>query len=333
MPAPLLVPLIMLGGATIALAAASAKKKRLAPPDPGPGPSGRTYTLDPNMPPQMRDQVLAALSSEQDPARLEWFASAIWMSYPLAAAALRTKAAMLRPFPVPTPVSPAPAPPVEPPPRPAPPAPPLVVPPPPIAPRPIEPAPPAPTPVGPPMPIPVPPLPGPLLGGLDPGMPLEMQKAVFGALTTETDPARLQGFASAIQGEYPVAAGLLMAKAQALLLARPFVPPAPIPVRPMPGPAPIPIQPSPMPVVTNGTYAVQSGDFPIKIAQKLVHDGNRWRELVAANPTKKRAADGNFATLLPGEVLKLPATWTAVPTGDGKVAALPPAGGSHAPHS
>jgi hypothetical protein len=339
MPAPLLVPLILLGGATVALAAASAKKKRVpVPPDPG----GRTYTLDPNMPPQMRDQVLAALSSEQDPARLEWFASAIWMSYPLAAAALRTKAAMLRPVPIPVPpmpippmpIPPAPAPSVEPPPRPLPPPPPLVVPPaPPIAPPPIEPAPPAPTPVGPPMPIPVPPLPVPLLGGLDPGMPIEMQKAVLGALTTEADPAKLQGFASAIQGEYPVAAGLLMAKAQALLLARPVVPPAPIPGRPVPGPAPLPVPPAPVPVVTNGTYAVQSGDFPIKIAQKLVHDGMRWRELVAANPNKKRAADGNFATLLPGEVLKLPASWTAAPSGDGRIAALPPAGGSHAPHS
>jgi len=161
-------------------------------------------------------------------------------------------------------------------------------------------------------------------------MPAEMQKAIFGALTTETDPAKLQGFASAIQAQYPVAAGLLMAKAQALLLARPIVPP--VPGRPQPGPSPVPGPgPTPAPVVTNGTYAVLSGDFPIKIAQKLVHDGSRWRELVAANPNKKRAADGNFATLLPGEVLKLPASWT-VPSADTKIPALPPAGGSHASH-
>jgi hypothetical protein len=345
MAAPLLVPLILVGGTLVALAAASAKKKRVEP-DPGGG-GGRTYTLDPNMPPQMRDQVLAALTMEQDPARLEWFASAIWMSYPLAAAALRTKAAMLRPLPapspavpVPLPIPPVPAPSVEPPPRPVPPPPPPVVPrppppiaPPPVVPPPIEPAPPSPVPVGPPMPIPIPPLPAPLLGGLDPGMPLEMQRAVLGALTTESDPAKLQGFASAIQGEYPVAAGLLMAKAQALLLARPIIPPAPIPGRPQPGPQPLPVPPSPVPVVTNGTYAVQSGDFPIKIAQKLVHDGARWHELVAANPNKKRAADGNFATLLPGEVLKLPASWTPTPSGDAKTLALLPPGGSHAPHS
>src|SRR5215471_17231109 len=104
MPAPLLVPLILLGGATIALAAASAKKKG-AGGDVTPA-SGRTYTLDANMPPAVRDQVLAALMTEQDPARLEAFAAAIGASYPLAAAALRTKAAMLRPPPVPQPTPP-----------------------------------------------------------------------------------------------------------------------------------------------------------------------------------------------------------------------------------
>jgi hypothetical protein len=165
-------------------------------------------------------------------------------------------------------------------------------------------------------------------------MPAEMQKAVVGALTTESDPAKLQGFASAIQGQYPVAAGLLMAKAQALLLVHPVTPPAPqpTPVKPTP-PSPTP---DPIPVPTSGTYKVQSGDYPIKIAQKIVHDASRWKELVAANPNKKRAADGNFATLLPGEVLKLPASWTDPPPFfDAKAphAALPPHGGTHAAHS
>jgi nucleoid-associated protein YgaU len=170
-----------------------------------------------------------------------------------------------------------------------------------------------------------------VLGGLDPGMPAEMQKAVVGALTTETDPAKLQGFASAIQAQYPVAAGLLMAKAQALLLVHPITPPAPQPTPPRPLPPP---SPSPVPIPTDGTYTVLPGDFPIKIAQKLVHDGSRWKELVAANPNKKRAADGNFATLLPGEVLKLPASWTAAPPLiDMKPHALPSPGGTHAAHS
>jgi nucleoid-associated protein YgaU len=58
-----------------------------------------------------------------------------------------------------------------------------------------------------------------------------------------------------------------------------------------------------------GTYAVLAGDNPSKIAQKIVHDGRRWPELVAANPQKPRAANGNFKTLLPGEILTLPASW------------------------
>ena len=312
MPAPLLVPLILLGGATIALAASSAKKKRV---DPAPAPpGGKTYTLDLDMPPPLRDQVLAALTTEQDPAKLDAFAAALASNYPLSAAALRTKAAMLRswapppvppmPVPVPVPIAPAPQPP-SPQPAPSPMPPPGVLP----EPAPVQPAP-APVPIPPPSPAPSP---SPLLGGLDPGMPLEMQKAVVGALTTETDPAKLEGFASAIQGQYPIAAGLLMAKAEALRLVHPPVPGPPIPIPPVPiSPVPVPVPPiPPAPVPTSGTYTVISGDYPIKIAQKLTGDGSRWRQLVAANPQKKLAADGNFATLLPGEVLKLPASWAA----------------------
>jgi uncharacterized ParB-like nuclease family protein len=349
MAAPLLVPLILLGGATIALAAASSKKKK---------PSGnvQTYTLDQNIPASLRDQVLAALATEQDPAKLEAFAAAIAPAYPLSAAALRQKASMLRagnlpqnpidllgsvpdpprsqvvqqltsqndpnaleayakqlevqypaaaaalrmkeallrgqapqvlpptptpPIPSPPPISPQPSPYPAPPPTPSPdwqtallsvPEPPrtqvvqammtqtdpnaleayarqldaqyplaawalrvkeatlLGQAPPPmpsVGPTPPGPAPsplPAPTPQ--PSPAPVPPS---YLGGLDPGMPPEMQKAVVGALTTETDPAKLEGFASAIQAQYPVAAGLLMAKAAALRHQPGPVPPGPTP--------------------------------------------------------------------------------------------------------
>jgi nucleoid-associated protein YgaU len=61
---------------------------------------------------------------------------------------------------------------------------------------------------------------------------------------------------------------------------------------------------------TGGTYVVKSGDFPIKIAQKLTGDGNRWKELIAANPSKKVAPNGTFAQLMPGEILNLPASWS-----------------------
>ena len=92
MAAPMLVPLILLGGATIALAAASSKKKAAQPPLG----TGKTYTLDANMPAPLRDQVLAALATEQDPQKLEAFASAIELQYPGAAAALRMKETVLR---------------------------------------------------------------------------------------------------------------------------------------------------------------------------------------------------------------------------------------------
>ena len=146
------------------------------------------------------------------------------------------------------------------------------------------------------------------MSGLDANMPPEVQKAVMGALTTESDPAKLEGFASAIQAQYPIASGLLKAKAEALRLmqATPLVPPFNAIVAP-----PVP-QPAPPPAMaTNGTYTVLSGDFPIKISQKLTGNGNRWHELIAANPQKKTGADGNFVTLLPGEVLKLPVSWAA----------------------
>jgi nucleoid-associated protein YgaU len=141
------------------------------------------------------------------------------------------------------------------------------------------------------------------VNGLDAGMPPEVQKAVMGALTTESDPAKLEGFASAIQAQYPIASGLLKAKAEALRLMQS----TPLP----PAPNPMVVPPSPPAIMTNGTYTVLPGDFPIKIAQKLTGNGNRWHELIAANPAKKTGADGNFTTLLPGEVLKLPASWSA----------------------
>jgi LysM repeat protein len=393
MSAPMLLPLILLGGATIALAAASSKKN--AQPPPG---TVRTYTLDTSLPDTVRSQVLAALATEQDPTKLEAFASGIASLYPLSASALRQKAAMLRAGTLPTnpvdllaqvpdplrtqvmqqlmmqndpnaleayaaqlqaqypaaaaalrlkeavlrgqapevapptpgsatPNTPAVAPaapsvvpmPVAPPIAPMPPPPaaisipaltiplPTIIPgvapsdTPPIAPTPIAPAPAAPA---------TPTITPPFVNGLDAGMPPEVQKAVMGALTTESDPAKLEGFASAIQAQYPIASGLLKAKAEALRLMQNV----PVPAVPSTPPMnPVIVPPATPSIATNGTYKVLSGDFPIKISQKLTGDPSRWHELIAANPQKKVGADGNFVTLLPGEILKLPASWSSAP--------------------
>jgi LysM repeat protein len=83
-----------------------------------------------------------------------------------------------------------------------------------------------------------------------------------------------------------------------------YVPPQAQPVRPD---AIVP-QPQPQPVAV--TYTVKSGDYAGAIAQKLTGNGGRWPELIAANPQKPRKSDGNFATLYPGEVLLLPASWS-----------------------
>jgi nucleoid-associated protein YgaU len=111
----------------------------------------------------------------------------------------------------------------------------------------------------------------------------------------------VHGFASAIrQRGYPIAAGLLDAKANALSAAAP--PTGLVLANAVSAPNAAPAA---------ATYKVKPGDSPSKIAAALVHDGNRWKELVAANPQKKRAKDGNFATLMPGELLQLPPSWSA----------------------
>lgn len=56
-------------------------------------------------------------------------------------------------------------------------------------------------------------------------------------------------------------------------------------------------------------YRVENGDSAWKIAKNLVGDGNRWKELVKANPKKPTAKDGNFKTLFAGEALQLPGGW------------------------
>jgi len=64
-------------------------------------------------------------------------------------------------------------------------------------------------------------------------------------------------------------------------------------------------------------YVVETNDNPWKIAERLTGDGNRWRELVKANPQKKvDSKTGNFAGLWTGNRLNVPESWqTEVDTG------------------
>jgi hypothetical protein len=55
---------------------------------------------------------------------------------------------------------------------------------------------------------------------------------------------------------------------------------------------------------------IEPGDNAWQIAVMCVGDGRRWRELLDANPQKPRSeATGNFVSLMPGEVLRLPGAW------------------------
>ena len=192
--------LFLLGAAAVALVATQAKAQ--------PKGEGRTYTLDSNLSPQLRAQVLGALQRERDPAKLSAFAAQLAQGgYPLSALALTQRAMELGG--VPSLPQPAPGQQVQPQPWPIPAG--------------VYPAPmPAPTPAPAPAPAPtlfpgVFPSPAPAPGpaptsnpfALDPGMPPAMQSAVLGALTTETDPAKLAAFAQEIQGQYPILGGPL----------------------------------------------------------------------------------------------------------------------------
>jgi nucleoid-associated protein YgaU len=57
---------------------------------------------------------------------------------------------------------------------------------------------------------------------------------------------------------------------------------------------------------TGTTYIVEKGDSPWAIAQKLIGNGNRWKELLPYNKDKKPTLDKNVWI---GEVINLPPAW------------------------
>ena len=369
--------LFLLGAAAVGLVAAtaSAKGKQSG------GGGGRTYTLDSNLPPQLRQQVLAALATEKDPNKLLAFAAQCATSgYPLAATALTQRAVELGGMPQPFP-QPQPAPQPQPQPGPAP----VVNPPDPgLLPDPprtqvlaalstgTDPSvlealaqqmdaqgytyaaqalrmketllrgmtpPPAPSPAPQPSPQPQPqpqPAPQPSPFSLDPGMPPQMQAAILGALTTEQDPNKLQGFAQEIQAQYPIAAGLLMAKANALRMQ-----PSPFPQpQPQPGPAPqptpiVPPGPGPLPIpggLPIGDDTTRSGrnagrpsgypfihlhgesTYPAKIAKQATGSEANYPQMSAINP--QFARDGvHWINIQTGDALNIPWAWVPKLTG------------------
>jgi peptidoglycan hydrolase-like protein with peptidoglycan-binding domain len=170
--APVLALLGM--GTALALAAASSSAKAA----PAAAPKGATVTLDTNLPPQLEDQVVHALSTSQDPAELSALAGQLdTKGFPLAAAALRARAAQLQ--------AKAAAPGAAPPPA----------------------------------STPSTTTPATALPGLDPNIG-DLGPSVLTALSTETDPAKLIGFAHSIQDQYPMAAAALTTKAAALQAAQ-----------------------------------------------------------------------------------------------------------------
>jgi peptidoglycan hydrolase-like protein with peptidoglycan-binding domain len=168
-------------GAALALSATRASPPPgggAAPgPAPAPAPKAGAVTLDSQLPPTLETQVLQALATSKDPNELDALAAQLESKgFPLAASALRARAAQLRVIgttatatdpPAASATAAAATPPTA-------------------------------------------------LPGLDPGIDAATGQAVLTALTTETDPASLVGFVHQIQDKYPLAAQALLTKAAGL---------------------------------------------------------------------------------------------------------------------
>ncbi len=312
---PMAQAMLRMRAATLRAAKPAAPAAAVAPP-PVQSPPFQIPGLDPGMPPEVAMQIAQVLMTENDPAKLREYGNAVSAVYPAAATMLLGKANAISPPATPRPPAPVPAPtdlPVSYAPAPA--APPVSI----AWPAPASPSaaplPPQAT-LPPQAPVMMPPPAAPQLPGLfDAGMTPDDQARIVAALSTETDPDKLRMLADAIAPHYPKAALLLSNKAEAIstlmLASKPPVLPATYAQAPAPAQA-LPAM-GPPPTMFARSYKVQDGDFPIKIAKKYGQPEHAWPELVAANPTKARAADGNFKTLLPGETLAIPASWPASP--------------------
>jgi len=85
---------------------------------------------------------------------------------------------------------------------------------------------------------------------------------------------------------------------------------------PAPGVPATPATPATPGTISPGprTYTALRGEYASTIAKKFTGDGNRWRELLAANPARKAPLPVGMK-FNPGDVLNLPANWPDVPIG------------------
>jgi hypothetical protein len=308
--APIVPILIAAIGAGVALAASSSKKK-------GPPKSG-SYELDTNLPADSVKQVLGAIANVTDPDALAKYADQMQQAgFPLAADALRQRAAELRAH--------------------APPGP---------APQPSNGV----TPPGPPPP----PLPSPEKVLWDGNLDDATRAAVLQAIASESDPSKLQAFADSIAAQFPLAAEALRARALALPQAQPApappgpavipggggqdYPPAPAP-KPAPPPAPSPngTPPAPPPqgqvwvlaqnadVARDGTqprYNELLSSQPVGYEVHELHNARLWKFRVISNKTDPGLT--SFAKDVKGWIA-MPSTVIAPPTPPAPAPALAPA--------
>src|SRR5579872_5514690 len=304
----------MAAGPLIALAAlvglgalALSSKDKAAPSAPGAALRSGTFEFDPNLPPQLEAQALGAIKLGTA-AELRTFADQLdALGYHLTAASLRQRANELAP--VPQPGQPPMAPPIVPEPGPAP------------VPSPVPSAgPPVVVPPAPTLP-PSPPPPG-ALSGLDANMDAQTRQAVIAALTSETDPAKLQGFAATIQMQYPIAAGLLWAKAAAIVAQQtPLVGPGAPPPGAPPTAVPTPATPAPsgytwklatdVDIARDGMqprFQDLLASSPVGTEVQEMHNGRLWKLRVVSNVTDPglttyaKEVKGWIAALIPGVI-------------------------------
>jgi len=209
--------LILVLGLAMAIAIAAGRSRKPAPQlPPATEAPAHTVELDHGMTEELVRRVLGALVGESDPKRLETLADALQQRYPLSALALRARADVLRAAPQLPPNHPeahveghagrghAEA-----------------------------------GPPGHPAPATHPASPPPVAAAPQPS-PKDMHassvlQAAMRALVEETDPVVLDGFAESIREPYPIAASLLVQRAEAIRAAAhaaPLPPQAPAPAAP-----------------------------------------------------------------------------------------------------